>query len=894
MRTDWKALVRRHAAATGAGDLSVRAVDELAAHLEDIYLGALASGQSEAAAVARARDALVEAPLDALPGPAREPAVAPAYAGGSGWTGVIGDLRVAIRQFRRAPSLAVIAIVTLGLGAGAATAIFSIVNVVLLQPLPYRSPEQLVTIWEANTEKSLPREPISPVNFVDYRALDSVFSDAAAWWRPEINLAEPGTDPVRVRTIETSANLFSLLGVSPQRGPGFPVNGPFYSKDRIAVISDRLWRQYFRADAGIVGRAINANGGQYTIVGVMPAGFHYPDDVDLWLRLQWDLAQHSREAHFMESVARLRPAVTIDDARRELSALTSRLGQEHPSSNRGWNARPTPLLDDMLGYYRPALFVLLGAVGLLLLTACINVASLLLARAGVRGREMAIRAALGASRARLIRQMLVESLLLATAGTIAGTAGAVVLVRGAVAATPVSIPRLDQVTVDLRLLGFALSIAAGTALLFGIVPALIASRTRAADALNESSRSATSVRGHAWNRTLVIAEVALASTVLVASALLVRSVERMMTAPTGIVSSQVLTTSIQLSGPAFRQWPKVEQFYDTVLARIRQQPGVAAVGISNFLPLEAGWRISFDIEGRPPAREGDEKIVQTHSVSDGYFEAMGVGLRSGRLFTAHDGPKGEPVVLVNETFARRYLPGEEAVGRRLTGLAVGIGPLGRNLLGRVPFRIVGVVGDVQQAPIGQPMEPVIYHSSRQFPFSAMSVAVRGPDIAALTSAVRNAVRQTDPTLALGDITTVDERLRKATAEPRLLMFVLSAFAVVTAVLAAVGVYGLLMWVVNERRRELAIRLALGARPSMLARNVTVQGITLVAIGTAIGIAVSRAAGTLLRAVLFETGVSDPIALMGTVALLLAAALSACALPAWKAAKVEPLEGLREV
>jgi putative ABC transport system permease protein len=391
----------------------------------------------------------------------------------------------------------------------------------------------------------------------------------------------------------------------------------------------------------------------------------------------------------------------------------------------------------------------------------------------------------------------------------------------------------------------------------------------------------------------VIAEVALASTVLVASALLVRSVERMMTAPLGIVADQVLTTSLQLSGPAYRQWASVEQFYNTVLARIRQQPGVEAVGIANFLPLEAGWRVSFNVEGRPPAREGSEHLVQAHSVSDGYFESMRAPMISGRLFTAHDGPKGEPVILVNETFARRYFPGEDPVGRRLTDLPRGIGPLGRNLLDRVPFRIVGVVGDIQQAPIGQPMEPAVYHSSRQFPFSAMSVALRGPDVAALTTAMRTAVGQTDPTLALGDTRTMDERLRRATAEPRLLMFVLSAFAVVTGALAAVGVYGLLMWVVNERRRELAIRLALGARPSMLARSVTVQGVTLVAIGTAIGIAVSRAAGTLLQAVLFETRVGDPVALVGSAVLLLAAALFACALPAWRAARVEPLEGLRD-
>jgi predicted permease len=441
---------------------------------------------------------------------------------------------------------------------------------------------------------------------------------------------------------------------------------------------------------------------------------------------------------------------------------------------------------------------------------------------------------------------------------------------------------------------FAVIVAAGTALLFGTVPALVVSRTRAAEALSDSSRSATSARSHTWNRSLVIVEVALASTVLVASALLVRSVERMMAAPIGVVADQVLTTSVQLSGAAYRDWKTVQQFYVTLLGRLRQQPGVDTAGAANFMPFEAGWRIPFGIEGRPPARTGEELTAQHHSVSEGYFDTFRVKLVGGRLFTEHDGLTSEPVIIVNSTFARRHFPGEDAVGKRIRSAAGQIGPLGRNLLGRGPFTIVGVIADIQQGPIGQPVEPAIYHTARQFPFSAMNVTLRGPDMAALASAVRAAVRQTDPTLALGDMRTMEERHLKATAEPRLLMFVLSAFAVLTGLLAAVGVYGLLMWVVNERRRELAIRLALGARPTALARSVTLQGVTLVAIGAAIGLTASRAAGTLLRAVLFQTGLSDPGAVVGSAVLLLGAALAACALPAWRAAKVEPLEGLREV
>ena len=805
---------------------------------------------------------------------------------------LFSDIRFAVRSLIRSPSFALTAILALGLGIGSTAGVFSLLEGVVLRPLPFKQPDRLVTIWDTNREKALDHEPISPVTFNDYRGLTAVFDDAAAWWRPQLNLADETGDPIRVAAVEASENLFNVLGVQPAVGRGFTVHPDLFGPEHEAVISHRLWQTRFGGDPAVIGRAIRLNGFTYTVVGIMPPGFGFPGETDLWQQLQWNLRNHSRGAHFMESVARLKPGVTADRANRELAALATRLGGEFKATNAGWTPRVIELDRETAGVFRPGLFALFGASALLLFIACINVANLLLARASARRREVALRAAIGASRGRLVRLFLTESLVLALAGAAVGIVVAVLSVKALMAASPVRIPRADAIGIDFPVLIFATVIAAVTAVAFGLVPAVLMSRAELQDALKDGSKGSVA-QGRTMRSALVVAEVALAVVLLTGAGLLVRSVTRMLRVSTGVDPAFVITADMQLPDAAYREWERVDQFYATLTRALSQRPEIVAAGTATFLPLAPGWRLPFAVVGAAPVPVGDEPTAQVHSADAGYFAALRAPLVRGRTFDTHDGAASAPVVIVNETLAKRLWPNEDPVGKRVRTTIRQIGPLARRTVPGDEHEVVGVVRDIRNTSLRDEPEPAMYFATGQFPARKMALVVRGRgDAAQLTAVIREEVRRLDPTLPLGDVRPMSRVLASVVDPPRFVMMLMTAFAILALTLAAVGIYGMLSYAVSHRRREFGIRLALGARPSGVIGLIVREGLTLVLVGCAIGVAGTYVAGRSLSGFLFEIKPWDPVTLGGVLALVIAVATLACLIPGRRASAEDPAGALR--
>ncbi len=805
------------------------------------------------------------------------------------------DLRHGLRNLLTRPGFAIAAVLALGLGLGASTAIFSVVDAVVLRPLPYAQPNELVMLWETSAPKGLDHERLSPVNFGDYRAAKQVFEDAAAWWHPEINLLDEIGEPIRVTTVETSRNLFQVLGVEPEVGRSFTTRGAdLYSEEPEVVISHALWIRRYGAHPGLVGRTVQLNGRPHEVVGVMPPGFHFPGDTDVWQGLAWNLANHSRFAHFMESVARLAPGVTRERAAAELEAISARLEADHQDSNKDWRARAVGLQTEVVGDFRPRLLTLLVAVGLLLLLACANVANLLLARASTRDREVALRSALGAGRGRLLRQFLTESLLLAAAGAVVGLSLAYAAVRVLSTASPIDIPRLAEVTLDGRVLLFSLAATLVTAVLFGMAPALQMSSPALHAGLKEGGRGAGASRGRRLLRAgLVVLEVAVAVVLLVGAGLLGRSFLALLQEKPGFEPAGLVTANVELPGTTYGEWTKVAQFSTEIVDRLAAHPEVASAGAAGFLPLEAGWRPNYSLPDQPTPEPGEEPWAQLVTVTPGFFETLGIQLLAGRSFNRFDTQDAPGVMVVNQAMARRAWPNENAVGKRLVSAARAIGPLGRSLRQSQEYEVVGVVNDVKNNSLASAAEPTTYVVSTQFPYRAVNLVLRGKQGAGrLGEVLRSEVARLDPGLALSDVRSGEQILAGSTASSRFSMVLMGGFAGLALLLAAVGIYGVLSYTVAQRRGEIGVRLALGAPPEKVRRLVVAEGMALAGLGAAIGSLAALGLARLMASLLFGIQVTDLPTFSSVALLILAVSLTACYLPARRASAVDPLEALR--
>jgi putative ABC transport system permease protein len=793
------------------------------------------------------------------------------------------DIRFAVRALGRSRTFTVTALLTLALGISVNTAIFSVIDSVLLTQPPFDAPDRIVTVDGENKAKGLTTSSVAYPDVLDWRTDAHAFEEIAVLRHATFNLAG-GDRAERASGARVSTNFFRVFGAQPQLGRAFARDEETPGNDRVIVLSDAYWRRRFAADPTIVGRQLSLNGWQYTVVGVMPSKFAYPPTAELWAPFAPDSQALHRGSRFIRGVGRLAPGATVEQAMAELNAISKRLEQTYPGSNTGWRASARPIQEAMVGRGSTMLYTFLGAVGFVLLIACANVANLLLARASGRAREVAVRKALGASSWRLTRQLLTESVVLAFAGAIIAVLLSLWEVRLLKAVVPVPLPPWLSIEVSGRALLFTIVLAAVTGIVAGIVPALRLAGGGVRESLATGVRGSGSARRSRMQRGLVVAEVALAVVLLAGAGLLLTSLARLQSVPRGFSADGVLVARLTLAGPRYPSREAMAQFYDDVLAHLRETPGVEAAGAAGALPLSGSANTSnFLLVGRPAPAQGQEPTSRWERVTPDYFKALGIPLKAGRAFDARDKVDAPNVVMVSESWARQFFPGETNVVGRL----VRLGGSERE------STIVGIVGDVRHDGLDEPVQPTMFLPYAQHVDGGMTLVVRTPgDAAAMTGAVREAVRSVDATIPVYDVSTMQEQVSKSILAQRLSGSMIAVFALMALVLATVGVYGLIAYSVAERRHEIGIRLALGAQGRDVRRLVVGQGVRLTLVGVVIGLVGAVAVGRSLRSLLFGVTATHVPTLVGVSAILLVVAATASWIPARRAARTDLLGALK--
>jgi putative ABC transport system permease protein len=793
-------------------------------------------------------------------------------------------------MLRKNPGFTLVAVLLLALGIGATTAIFSVVNGVLLEPLPFQDPGSLVMVWEHSYKRDRTRNVVGPYNFLRWRERARSFAAMSAYVPWAANLAEEDGEPERVGVGNVSADFFSTLGVSAARGRVFAPEDGTPGNEPVVVLGDGLWKRRFGSDLDVVGKTLRLDGRERTIVGVLPPGIEFSSpqaggSVQLWSPIPFTNEHREERGRYLLVMSRLAPGVTLERAQEEMKRIAADLEKENADFNAGWSAQVFPLQPELVRDVRGAILILFAAVGALLIIACANVGNLLLTRAITRERELSVRAAIGAGRLRILRQLLVESLLLAAFGGILGLALAEAFRRALLSVLPTELPAFVSIGLDSRVLVFALSMSVATSLFFGLLPALHVSRLDLVEPLKEGIRSGSSAPRQRLKNALVTVELALAVVLLAATGLLLRSFQMLSRVDPGFRPAGVTAVQINLAGPRYETEDSQVAFFQQALAEVREIPAVERAGAVSWLPLGSGRgsATSYRVTDKPDPPPGEERTADVRMVEGDFFGAMGIPILEGRVFDERDRAGSRPVVVVNQRLAETVWPGESPIGK-IVEMSWGED---------IAAEVVGVVGDVRLVQLETAPRGTLYWPESHLPYNFMTVIARGRDGKAPAAAeLRAAIASVDPELPLTSIQEMEEVVARSLGRPRVTLFLMSLFGAVALALAAIGLYGVVAFSVSQRVREIGLRMALGASSTDVSRLVLREGLKLALAGVVLGVVGTLFAARFLESLLYEVEPRDPLTLAAIAALLVVVALVASYLPARRASRIDPFTALR--